>query len=415
MIAETVDEIQSSTLWLAKLLGNWLEEGVVLYIMRILNLVVFGAPVYAWLLTLATTIILYLACQHLAFVWVQHQEAKEKAAEEDADNTAPGGRFRLTGVKPFAFLAILLRSTIFLTPILIAVTVGISWLQSFPSKPVWVGRLPLLLFLVQVGLWGRFAIRWAVRRWVMAERLESQRQTLQTLASPLVWGINFILWVALLVFALDVMRINVTSLVAGLGIGGVAIALASQTILGDIFSAIIIVLDKPFIVGDFIIVEGFMGTIEHIGLKTTRIRSLDGELILFPNSALLSKTVRNYRPITHRRVTFKFMVRPETPASKLQIVSPAIQDILKDYPLVRPDFAHLVSLDRDGYVFEVAFNIDSGDIGVARQHQEQVMLKLIERLTQEGIVLNQVDYHTIGTQSLERLATVEPPPTTQAG
>src|SRR3546814_2233093 len=125
------------------------------------------------------------------------------------------------------------------------------------------------------------------------------------------------LWTMLLLLGLDNLGVDVTAMVAGLGVGGIAVALAVQNILGDLFASLSIVIDKPFVIGDFIIVDDCLGSVEHVGLKTTRIRSLGGEQLIFANSDLLKARVRNYKRMQERRIVFKFGILHETPSSKL--------------------------------------------------------------------------------------------------
>ncbi len=119
---------------------------------------------------------------------------------------------------------------------------------------------------------------------------------------------RIVMWSVILLLILDNLGVNITSLIAGLGIGGVAVALALQNILGDLFASLSIVLDKPFVIGDFVVVDSLSGTIEHIGLKTTRIRSLSGEQIIFSNNDLLKSRIRNYKRMSERRIVFSFGV-----------------------------------------------------------------------------------------------------------
>ncbi|MFM7468483.1 MAG: mechanosensitive ion channel family protein [Vampirovibrionales bacterium] len=207
----------------------------------------------------------------------------------------------------------LLERGMILLPLAFALRVGLFWLQDIPKIPLWLDWLPSMLLLGQLGIWGHLGIKFIIKRWVDYQEEEQQRHTLKTISGPMIWMGQLLLWSLLLLIVLEMLRVNVSSIVAGLGIGGVAIALASQTILADIFAAFVIALDRPFIVGDSITVDTFEGSIEHIGLKTTRIRSFDGELILFPNNQLLNKSFRNYRPLQKRRIVLRFLIHLDTP------------------------------------------------------------------------------------------------------
>ncbi len=138
-----------------------------------------------------------------------------------------------------------------------------------------------------------------------------------------------ILWAGLLLFALDNLGVNITGLAAGIGIGGIAIALAVQSVLGDLFASLSIVLDKPFVIGDFIIVDEYLGTVEHIGLKTTRVRSLSGEQLVFSNNDLLQSRIRNYKRMFERRVIFELGVTYQTPLERVSRISGMIRSIIE--------------------------------------------------------------------------------------
>ena len=131
--------------------------------------------------------------------------------------------------------------------------------------------------------------------------------------------------------------VDITALVAGLGIGGIAVALALQNILGDLFASLSITLDRPFVVGDFLIVGDFLGTVEYIGIKSTRLRSLSGEQIIMANADLLGSRVRNYGRMAERRVVFTINVTYETTAEVLERIPALIREIVAAQPGTRFD------------------------------------------------------------------------------
>lgn len=173
--------------------------------------------------------------------------------------------------------------------------------------------------------------------------------------------LRVILWIVGTVFIFDNMGINVTSVVAGLGIGGVAVALAAQAVLGDAFSSFAIFLDKPFKVGDFIIVGDLMGAVEHVGFKTTRIRSLGGEQLIFSNSDLTSSRVRNYKRMETRRILFKIGVTYQTTTEKVKVIPSMIERIIRDHELTKFDRAHFQSYGDFALIFEIVYYVLSPD------------------------------------------------------
>jgi small-conductance mechanosensitive channel len=198
--------------------------------------------------------------------------------------------------------------------------------------------------------------------------------------------IRLTLWVIVFLVALDNLGINVTALVAGLGIGGIAVALATQSILGDIFASLSIVLDRPFVVGDFIVVDALMGRVEHVGLKTTRVRSPSGEEIIFANSELLKSRIRNYRASFERRVVFTVGVTYDTSHARLARIPTILREIIEGQEQARFERAHFVKL-AESLIFEAAYYVLSSDETLFMDVQQAINLALYARLQKEGIAL----------------------------
>jgi small-conductance mechanosensitive channel len=197
--------------------------------------------------------------------------------------------------------------------------------------------------------------------------------------------LKFGLWTAGFLFYLDNLGINVTSVLAGLGIGGIAVALAAQNILGDTFSSFTIFLDRPFEVGDAIEVGGLNGVVENIGLKTTRVRSVSGELLVFGNSDLTSSRIRNFQKMSNRRVVFKIGVVYQTPKEKLQMIPAMIQSAISALPNVSFDRAHLQTFGDSALVFESVYFVNNSDYKLFMDIQQSINFKIIEEFSFAGI------------------------------
>ncbi len=193
-------------------------------------------------------------------------------------------------------------------------------------------------------------------------------------------GMSFVarlaIWTLAVVLVIDNLGYDVTALVAGLGIGGVAIALAVQNILGDLFASLSIVLDKPFVVRDFIIVDDHLGEVEKIGIKTTRLRSLSGEQLVFSNSDLLNSRVRNFKRMYERRVPFSFGVIYQTTPGQLESIPPMVKEIIEGIARTRFDRAHFKSFGESSYDFEVVYYVQSPDYNIYMDIQQEINLKL---------------------------------------
>ena len=198
--------------------------------------------------------------------------------------------------------------------------------------------------------------------------------------------LRILVWIAAVLFVLDNLGVNISAVLAGLGIGGVAVALASQAILGDLFNFFVILLDKPFNIGDFIISDSVSGTIEHIGLKSTRIRSLSGEIVVISNSNLLSSRIRNYQDLTKRRVVFKtgivYGTKPELLRKIPSIVEKAVQGCQAEFDRCNLSNCGDFSLD-----FETAYYLNEPDYNAYMAAHEQVLLAVLEGLAAAGAEL----------------------------
>jgi small-conductance mechanosensitive channel len=184
---------------------------------------------------------------------------------------------------------------------------------------------------------------------------------------------------------LDNLGIDITALVAGLGIGGIAVALAVQNIFGDLFASLSITLDRPFVVGDFLTVGEVLGTVESIGIKSTRLRSLSGEQIVMPNSDLLSSRVRNYGRMLERRVVFATAVTYETPIDLLERIPRLIREIVEAQTDTRFDRSHFAAHGAASLDFETVYYVRSPDYNRYMDIQQAINLAVYRRFAAEGI------------------------------
>ena len=185
-------------------------------------------------------------------------------------------------------------------------------------------------------------------------------------------------WAMVLLLTLDNLGVDITALVAGLGIGGIAVALALQNVLGDLLASLSIALDQPFVLGDFVIVGEHMGSVEYIGIKSTRLRSLTGEQIVMSNADLLSSRLRNYGRMYERRVVFTLGVTYETPRAKLQEIPPLLRQIIEAQEGVRFDRAHFAKYGPYSLDFEVVYHVLSPDYGRYMDAQQAINFRIHE-------------------------------------
>lgn len=259
---------------------------------------------------------------------------------------------------------------------------GVRWLtlpdrvNIFLRYAFTVGLIFLIIRLMTA------AVRTAIGSY-LAEQDETGVKLKQVRGIVLV--LNAILWGIGLIFLFDNLGFNVTAVLTGLGVGGIAIALAAQTILGDIFNYFVIFFDKPFEVGDFIIVDDKLGTVEYIGLKTTRIRSLQGEQVVFSNSNLTNSRIHNYKRMMERRVLFKLAITYDTGTENLKMIPGMIRSIIEAQNETRFDRAHFASFGEYSLNIEIVYYILSSDYNRFADIQQTINLQIYERFIAQGI------------------------------
>ncbi|MGI8842224.1 MAG: mechanosensitive ion channel family protein [Gemmatimonadaceae bacterium] len=326
-----------------------------------------GNTVAIWLWLLGT-LALILALMWLAKVYLLSR--MEKVA----------GRTR-TQVDDLVIILIKRTRYALIVWIIVSVTLRILVL---PARLIsLLGTVAVLAFLLQLGIWANGAIEFWLLRYTR-DRHPSDAASITTFRA-IAYGMQVLAWTIVVLLALDNFGVDVTALITGLGIGGVAIALAVQNILGDLLAALAIVLDKPFVIGDFIIVGSEKGTVEQIGMKTTRLRSLDGEQIIFSNAELLQSRIRNYKRMDERRVLFRFGVLYSTPQEKVEMLPNIAREAVLAQEAVRFDRAHFASFNDSSLDVEVVYYVLSPDYAKYMDTQQAINLILLRRLREENV------------------------------
>jgi small-conductance mechanosensitive channel len=251
-----------------------------------------------------------------------------------------------------------------------------------PAVQSVIDSIFLVAFILQGAIWASVALGVSLEHF--ARRRGSSRSVQG--ATGIIGMIGrAVLWSVALLLVLDNLGINVTALVAGLGIGGIAIGLAAQSILSDLFASLSIVLDRPFEIGDFVITGEHMGTVERIGLKTTRLRSLSGEQIVIANADLLASRIRNYKRMAERRVSFTIGVVYDTPHEKLAEIPKIIRAIIEDRKGTRFDRCHFASFAGFALSFETVYYVLSADFNEHMDTLQAINLAIYRRFAEEDI------------------------------
>lgn len=239
-----------------------------------------------------------------------------------------------------------------------------------------------LLLLVQVLVWGNTALVTVLEAYRKQSDLDPTRRT--SLSAMGFVG-RLVLFSVVLLLALDNLGFEITTLLAGLGITSLAVALALQNILGDLFASLSILFDKPFEIGDFIVVDDYQGTVENVGLRTTRLRSISGEQLVVGNHDLLASRIRNYKRMQERRVVFTLGVEYGTPPEKLERIPKLAREAIEAQSQVRFDRAHFRSFGASSLDFEVVYYMLVSDYITYMDTQQAINLRLYRSFDQEGI------------------------------
>ena len=271
-----------------------------------------------------------------------------------------------------------------LVVLLAALLIGLTVLDLAPPWEARLSHLWSIALGAQLVLYLDRAVDVGARRYF--QRQTDTADAPSTVAHTLVvWAIKTVLWVMFALSLLANLGINVSAFIASLGIGGIAIALAAQNILGDLFASLSIAVDKPFEVGDAISVAGFSGNVEHVGLKTTRIRADSGEQIVIGNAELLKNTVRNFKRMTNRRVQFSVLADPATPPALARRVPDVLREIIERQPEVRFERAHLKKITQDALEFELVFFVLDASYGKFMDAQQAILLGAMEAFEALGV------------------------------
>lgn len=262
--------------------------------------------------------------------------------------------------------------------------VGIDAFIVFPSPADEAVRIVKILALVLQGFaWTNVIVTFWLGQWARNNPRQSDRTTLAALG----FGVRVVLWSLLVLLALQNYGVNITTLITGLGVGGIAVALAIQNILGDLFAALSIVLDKPFVIGDTIVVDTVEGVVEKVGLKTTRLRSVNGEQVVFSNADLLRSRIRNLARREGRRYVLHTTVALSTDAVQLSAIPDIFRQAVEGQPYVALQRTHLIGTTPAGHEFETAFFVNHADWLLALDARQAILLRVYSAFQREGIAL----------------------------
>jgi small-conductance mechanosensitive channel len=335
-------------------------------IYEILNTVVLGNTILAYLISLGIFLILLLIVLIFHKLFVKRLKKLAAKTETVLDDT-------MIKLMKKNFLPLLYFGSFYLSVLNLEYIAIIGRILNIMG----IGLLAILLIRFSITI-----IRYILKNYFIEKEEDPGKAATIKALFPI---INILLWSIGIIFLLDNMGFNITAVVTGLGIGGIAIALAAQSVLGDLFSYFCILFDRPFVIGDFIIIRDFLGVVEHIGIKTTRIRSLSGEILVFSNTDLTGTPIRNFKHMKKRRVVFKFGVTYETSNGQLEKIPGIVKEIIEENELAAFDRAHFNHFGDFSLDYEVVYYIDTPDYNMYMDIQQNINLHLKKRLAGLGV------------------------------
>ncbi|MGV8057134.1 MAG: mechanosensitive ion channel family protein [Smithellaceae bacterium] len=335
--------------------------------MTFLEKIYLGNTVQTWLIAFGAVVVTFLILIIIRKIVIRRLARLASRTETQIDDLLLAV---LSGTKHF-FLFI------------VSLYIGSDFFVLQPHVLTIWNKIFFVVVVIQIALWGGRGINYLIG--INVKKRMADDAASATTISVLGFISKLILWSVALLLLLDNLGVNITSLVAGMGIGGIAVALAAQNILGDLFASLSIVIDKPFVIGDFIVVDQLKGTVEHIGLKTTRLRSLGGEQLVFSNNDLLKSRIQNFKRMVERRVVFGFGVTYQTPHEKLSLINDIIREIILKQEQVRFDRVHFKEYGDSALNFEVVYFVKSQDYNIYMDIQQAINLEMFRRFQEAGI------------------------------
>ncbi len=320
-----------------------------------------------WLIAAIVVVVMIVLLRTVMGIGLRRLRAIAKKTETDVDDLATE----------------LLEKTKFLFVALVALYVGARSLNLPPEVDDLLSTILVLGFLIQGASWANGFVNFMLESWAR-QKFEAD-PTISTALGSVGFLIRFAVWATFIMLALDNLGIDVGPLVASLGIGGLALALALQGVLGDLFASLTIIFDKPFAVGDYIQVGDLAGTVQHVGLKSTRIRAATGEQLVFANADLLGSRIRNFQSRQERRCAFTLGVTYDTSSEKLGRIPDLIRKIIESRENTRFDRSFFLAFGDSALNFETVYYMLVPDFQTYGETHHAINLEIFRTFAEEGI------------------------------
>ena len=332
----------------------------------IMDRIVWGNSLYTWIVALAIILILWTIIKLFKSLVLKRIKKWVQGTNTDWDNFAV--RLTESAVIPLLYVS--------------AFYFGVKTL-ALPDK---VDDIIHLAYLVVFTFFVLKVISAAFRKFVYSFiRREENSESKEKQAAGLIIVINVLIWILGVIFLADNLGYNVTTLIAGLGVGGIAIALAAQAVLGDLFSYFVIFFDRPFEIGDFVVVGNDNGIIEYIGIKTTRIRTLSGEQLICSNTDLTNSRLQNFKRMERRRIVFTLGVTYQTSHEQLAEIPGLVKEIITTKPKLQFDRGHFSGYGDFSLNFEFVYYVLDPDYTIYMDNQQAVYLEIFAKFAAKEI------------------------------
>ncbi|WP_035333784.1 mechanosensitive ion channel family protein [Dyadobacter crusticola] len=331
-----------------------------------LNFLILGNTLITWSLAFALLAVLLIAIRFFRSIVIRRAKKWAMKTTTSWDN----------------FVIEMIESSV--VPVLYIGSVYLAF--SMLTLPANVDRVAHTALLIVVTFFALRIVSSAFKKFVLSFiHHQENSEAKQKQASGLILIVNIVIWIIGIVFMIDNLGYDVTSLIAGLGIGGIAIALAAQTILGDLFSYFVIFFDRPFEIGDFVVIDDKSGVIEYIGIKTTRIRTLGGEQLVCSNTDLTNSRLHNYKRLQKRRILFHLGVTYQTSHATLAEIPGIIREIIESKPDLTFDRAHFSGYGDFSLNFEVVYYVLGADYTFYMDKQQAIYLDIFKAFEERKI------------------------------
>jgi small-conductance mechanosensitive channel len=335
--------------------------------MNIWNTGFLGNSFAEWLAALIVALVIYAVLRFLFWLLRKRLQREQEKSLSNAGILIKG----------------LLEHTAGFFFIWLAVFAAINYLTVSPLIHTIVDTITMIVILIQLGLWTSSGLEfWLIHRKMSRADEEQKKRPV----GAIIILMKIVVWTVVVILILEnIPGVHVTALLASLGIGGIAIGLALQKILGDLFASLTISIDQPFVEGDAITVGDLSGSVEHIGLKSTRVRSFSGEELVFSNSDLLESRIHNYKSMDQRLVVFTINITYQTSYKKLQRIPKIIKDIVEEQSKVTFNRVSFKSLSDSALVYEIVYTVNTPDFNVYTATQEKINLEIINQFQKHEI------------------------------